>query len=379
MRLLLSLVLLFSHYANAGAWEDNNIPNNVMNQLTEVGANSSANWTGDMDFVSLMVSEDILKVDQVLDDGWSHYVYIIAFNRFLSKDFKSINASLVHKKIKSIGEQIEKILIEHPDAVFGISLKPGWETFYKASDGMNQTHWHKAFENDKEVRETYHKLWEIISEDLRHISNNNLVFNVLNEPEFEQMRVWNKRELWQEWSTEIVDVIRNVSPGRTIIIEGIHKGLWARHGNPANLLLPIDRTNIIYGFHYYNHAEWAFQDTEGWMQGVSGNPMPYNYEQEVKSHMNELIRYSEKYNVPVVLSEIGVNGQCDGNGPVPEDRAKYVEVVYDALNPADIGITWWAIDGPANSPYKRVNGNCYGNIDKELIKDEELFLALNLN
>ena len=363
MRLLLSLVLLFSHYANAGAWEDNNIPNNVMNQLTEVGANSSANWTGDMDFVSLTVSEDILKVDQVLDDGWSHYVYIIAFNRFLSKDFKTINASLVHKKIKSIGEQIEKILIEHPNAVFGISLKPGMETFYKMPDGMSQTYWHLAFENDKEVRETYQKLWKIISEDLNHISSNNLVFNILNEPEFEQMRAWNKRELWQEWSTEIVDEIRNVSPGRTIIIEAIHKGLWARHGNPANILLPIDRTNIVYGFHYYYHEELKVM----------------HWSSEVKSHMSQLINYSNKYNVPVVLSEIGLNGLCDGIGPAPSSRAAYAGQVYGQLIPADIGITWWSIDSPSNSPYQRVNGDCDRNLDKELIKDEELFLALNLN
>ena len=360
--LLVLLALSKIDEAFGGTWEDNNIPNNVMNQLTEVGANSSANWTGDMDFVSLTVSEDILKVDQVFDDGWSHYVYIIAFNRFLSKDFKSISAK-ASLKIKSIGEQIEKILIEHPNAVFGISLKPGYETFYKAADGMNQTRWHEAFENDKEVRETYQKLWEIISKDLNHISSNNLVFNILNEPEFEQMRAWNKRELWQEWSTEIVDEIRNVSPGRTIIIEGIHKGLWARHGNPANLLLTIDRTNIIYGFHYYAHEELKV--------------MPYLG--EVKSHMSQLINYSNKYNVPVVLSEIGLHGKCDGLGPDPEDRAKYVEVVYDTLNPADIGITWWAIDSPANSPYKRVNGDCDRNLDKELIKDEALFLALNLN
>ena len=81
----------------------------------------------------------------------------------------------------------------------------------------------------------------------------------------------------------------------------------------------------------------------------------------------------------MVLSEIGLHGKCDGLGPDPEDRAKYVEVVYDTLNPADIGITWWAIDSPANSPYQRVNGDCDRNLDKELIKDEELFLALNLN
>ena len=362
-------------------WKENGVSPNVAKQLSSVGANSNANWTDDIAFLSTTVSNDPYKVDQVLDDGWSHYVYIVSIDSFLSKDFKKVGTMgkhWLHEKIKSIGEQISQILIEHPNAVFGISLKGGGNSFYKSPEGITRGYFLTAWEKDLEVRKAFQEVWRLISEDLKHISENNLVFNIMNEPEFEYMKAWNKREIWEEWSTEIVDVIRSVSPDRTLIIEGMHKGLWARYDGPENLLLPIDRTNIVYGFHYYQHAEWAFQDTQGWMQGVSGNPMPYNYEQEVKAHMNQLIRYSEKYNVPVVLSEIGVNGQCDGNGPVPEDRAKYVSVVYDTLIPANIGITWWAIESPPNSPYQRVSGNCYRNIDKKLIPDEALFKALNL-
>ena len=245
-----------------------------------------------------------------------------------------------------------------------------------ASDGRNQTHWHQAFESDDKVRKTYRELWRVISNYLSHIPDRNLVFNVLNEPEFEQMKVWNKREIWNEWSTEIVDSIRSISPNRTIVIEGIYKSLWARYNNPEKLLMPIDRKNIIYGFHYYSHQEWAAQDTEGWFQGVSGVRMPYLG--EVKSHMNQLIRYSEKHNVPVMVSEIGVNGQCDGNGPKPNERAKYISTVYETLIPKRVGITWWAIESPANSPYLRVSGNCYRNLDKELIPDDLLFKALRL-
>ena len=381
--LLLSLGLASISYAGttpSSVWEDNGVSPNVAKQLSSVGANSNANWTTDIAFQSTTVSNDPDKVDQVLDDGFSHYVYIVSIDSFLSKDFKKVGHRkyYLHEKIKSIGEQISQILIEHPNAVFGISLKGGGNSFYKSPEGITRGYFLTAWEKDLEVRKAFQEVWRLISEDLKHISENNLVFNIMNEPEFEYMKAWNKREIWEEWSTEIVDVIRSVSPDRTLIIEGMHKGLWARYDGPENLLLPIDRTNIVYGFHYYQHAEWAFQDTHGWMQGVSGNPMPYNYEQEVKAHMNQLIRYSEKYNVPVVLSEIGVNGQCDGNGPVPEDRAKYVSVVYDTLIPANIGITWWAIESPPNSPYQRVSGNCYGNIDKKLIPDEALFKVLNL-
>ncbi len=116
---------------------------------------------------------------------------------------------------------------------------------------MNQTYWHEAFENNKEAREAFNKLWGLVSKVLSDVPDENLAFNLLNEPEFEQMKAWNKREIWQGWATEIVDVIRDISPQRTIIIEGIHKSLFAQNKGPANVIRPIPRKNIVYGFHYY--------------------------------------------------------------------------------------------------------------------------------
>ena len=150
-----------------------------------------------------------------------------------------------------------------------------------------------------------------------------------------------------------------------------------------------DYSNLdeIKAFAESNNIEWAFVGPEAPLsEGVvdalkevnipAVGPTKSLARLETSKSFTRLL--TEKYNVPVVLSEIGVNGQCDGNGPVPEDRAKYVSVVYDTLIPANIGITWWAIESPPNSPYQRVSGNCYRNIDKKLIPDEALFKALNL-
>ena len=129
--LLLSLGLASISYAGttpSSVWEDNGVSPNVAKQLSSVGANSNANWTADLAFQSTTVSNDPYKVDQVLDDGFSHYIYIVSIDRFLSKDFKKVRKYSLHEKIKSIGEQISQILIEHPNAVFGISLKGGSTT-----------------------------------------------------------------------------------------------------------------------------------------------------------------------------------------------------------------------------------------------------------
>ena len=376
----------------SSVWKDNGVSDNVAKQLSRVGVNSSANWTSDPNFTAFdhhrnlpKVSNRNSDVEQVFSDGFSHLVYVVAFNRFftqecqLKRDYRPIclDSDRVVAKFTSIKKQILETLIKHPDAVFVISLKPGFEVMKICTDGLECSFWHESFEENKEVREAFKNLWGLISKVLKDVPDENLAFNLLNEPQFERMKAWNKREIWQQWATEIVDVIRGVSPKRTIIIEGIHKSLFAR-GNvvPADVLTPISRKNIVYAFHYYNE-EWGKQDQADKLEGVSGLPLPSL--SKLKSNMQQLVDYTKHYKVPVVLTEIGVNGSCDGNGPLQKDRATYSAVVYETLVPSSIGVTWWSLESHNNTPYQRISGDCYNDIhEKKLIPDKQLFKALRL-
>jgi hypothetical protein len=132
----------------------------------------------------------------------------------------------------------------------------------------------------------------------------------------------------------------------------------------------------VYGFHYYNE-EWGKQDQSDHLEGVSGLPLPSL--SKLKSNMQQLVDYTKHYKVPVVLTEIGVNGPCDGNGPLQKDRATYSSVVYETLVPNSIGITWWSLESHNNKPYQRISGDCYNEIrEKQLIPDKQLFKALRL-
>jgi len=367
----------------SSVWKDNGVSANVAKQLSRVGVNTEVNWTpvgGDL----LRVANRNSDVEQVFGDGFSHFVYIVAFNRLftqecqLKRDYRPVclDSDRVIATFTSIKKQILETLIKYPDAVFVISPKPGYEIFYKGANGMNQTYWHEAFENNKEAREAFNKLWGLVSKVLSDVPDENLAFNLLNEPEFEEMKAWNKREIWQGWATEIVDVIRDVSPQRTIIIEGIHKSLFAQNNGPANVIRPIPRKNIVYGFHYYQDEEWGRQDRDH-LKGVSGVPLPSL--NNLKSNMQQLVDYTKNYKVPVVLTEIGVNGPCDGNGPLQKDRATYSSVVYETLVPNSIGITWWALETGDGTPYQRISGDCYSDLyEKQLIPDKQLFKALRL-
>ncbi len=132
-------------------WKDNGVSANVAKQLSRVGVNTEVNWTGirygadrftafDLGGGDLpRVSNRNSDVEQVFGDGFSHFVYIVAFNRLftqecqLKRDYRPVclDSDRVIAKFTSIKKQILETLIKYPDAVFVISPKPGYEIFYK--------------------------------------------------------------------------------------------------------------------------------------------------------------------------------------------------------------------------------------------------------
>ena len=274
---------------------------------------------------------------------------------------------------KSIKKQILEVLLEIPDAVFVISLKSGFEFKHYLPNGINQNIWLTEFEQKKSVRDGFNEQWRLIAEGLKDIPGENLAFNLLNEPEFENFKGGNARETWEKWTTNTVDVIRDISPDRTIIIEGIYKGLFDRHNGPANVIRPIPRKNIVYGFHYYPNEEWAKQD----YYGIRGKGIPMPSLNKPKNDFRQLVDYSNSFKVPVAVTEIAVVNPCEGYGPLQKDITKYAEMAYEALVPNGIGMTFWALES-LMSPYKRIEGRCYDIFDKDLIPDKQLFKALRL-
>lgn len=390
--------------ASLGKWENNSVPDNVAKKMSSVGVNSSLNYMGETYYRTAghsRINNKAYKVKQVLNDGFSHYTYIISNTKkfYLSKcvkvdgwneennhwnivkaDFSvsCLDKEAISSMAKSLKKQISTLLSELPNAVFVVSLKPGFEFKRDMPNGLNQNIWLNKFEQEKSVREGFNKQWRLIAKELKSIPAHNLVFNLLNEPEFENFKSGNARKTWEKWATQTVDTIRSVSPERTIIIEGIYKGLFARHNGPANIIRPVSRTNIIYGFHYYPFDDWAEQDfysADG--NGKRGKEVPMPSLNKLKSDLRKLVQYSNFYNVPVAVTEIGVTNPCEGFGPLRQDTIKYAEMAYETLVPNGIGMTFWSLES-INSPYERIEGRCYDTFDKELIPNKLLFKALRL-
>jgi hypothetical protein len=383
----------------SSVWKDNGVSANVAKQLSRVGVNSVINYMGETYYDTInssKINNNIDKVKQVFNDGFSHHTYVISnTNKFylekcvevdgwneekdmwniIKSDFSTscLDKDSISSMSKSIKKQILEVLLEIPDAVFVISLKSGFEFKHYLPNGINQNIWLTEFEQKKSVRDGFNEQWRLIAEGLKDIPGENLAFNLLNEPEFENFKGGNARETWEKWTTNTVDVIRDISPDRTIIIEGIYKGLFDRHNGPANVIRPIPRKNIVYGFHYYPNEEWAKQD----YYGIRGKGIPMPSLNKPKNDFRQLVDYSNSFKVPVAVTEIAVVNPCEGYGPLQKDITKYAEMAYEALVPNGIGMTFWALES-LMSPYKRIEGRCYDIFDKDLIPDKQLFKALRL-
>jgi endoglucanase len=390
---------------DSSVWKENGVSDNVTKQLSRVGVNSAINYMGETYYVTInssKINNNTDKVKQVFNDGFSHYTFVISntnkfylekcvevdgFNEEKNKwnivksDFSlsCLDKDSISSMSQSLKKKMLEVLVEIPDAVFVISLKSGFEFKYNplsgenVATGINQNIWLNEFEQKQSVRDGFNEQWRLIAEGLKDIPGENLAFNLLNEPEFENFKGGNARETWEKWTTNTVDVIRDISPDRTIIIEGIYKGLFARHNGPANVIRPIPRKNIVYGFHYYPNEEWAKQD----YYGIRGKGIPMPSLNKPKNDFRQLVDYSNSYKVPVAVTEIAVVNPCEGYGPLQKDITKYAEMAYEALVPNGIGMTFWALES-LMSPYKRIEGRCYDIFDKDLIPDKQLFKALRL-
>jgi len=396
--LLLTLLLSgFTHATVTPVWENNGVSSNMAQGLSGVGLNSIANWTGGRVFSDGFESSNrTADVQQIINDGFNHFTYITSLRYFFSRGcfrdgeytVECIREDAFDSKVESIKQQILEVLSSNKNAVFVLSLKPSYKNLVNNNSGIKQTQFLQSFENTQETRDALIEIWEQIAKTMSDIPDDNLAFNLINEPEWENYSGGSPLNKWKEYSTNIVDKIRSVSPNRTIIIEGIYKSLFGKSGGgdgysfaqrkysgPSYLITPIDRKNIVYGFHYYQPYKWTHQDSPWMSKGDKGRSLPSMY--RLKSDLEELVDFSKEYQVPVILNEVGVNGTCNGNGPKLEDRAAYASTAYETLVKNGVGITWWSLEDP-NSPYKRAEEDCYVK-DYQDLYPEEQFKALRLS
>lgn len=164
----------------------------------------------------------------------------------------------------------------------------------------------------KDADAVFLKLWEMLAEDLKDISNDRLGMELYNEPEFCYSGGRTiKTGIWKEVATEAVDTIRSITPDRTVFVSGICKGLSLEVKQGAWRYpiadIPLDRPNIVYVFHTYDSN--YDQNKKIFKNGETKKfrSPTYNYLAQLPRGVARIDSWRTQHKVPVWINEFGAH------------------------------------------------------------------------
>jgi endoglucanase len=114
-------------------------------------------------------------------------------------------------------------------------------------------------------------------------------------------------DLWNDYLRDAIDVIRDSSPHRTLVIG---TAPWGGFGGLKDLSIPEEERNIIVTVHYYNPfqfthqgASWAGNQSEGWL----GTTWDGTVEEmaDVDADFDGVLEWARQHDRPIHLGEFG--------------------------------------------------------------------------
>ncbi|HVW98647.1 MAG TPA: cellulase family glycosylhydrolase [Mucilaginibacter sp.] len=200
------------------------------------------------------------------------------------------------------------------------------------------------------------KLWTLLTKRYRHVSHDELFFELYNEPPHMNPQIW------KDAAYNITTAIRKIDKERTLII-------GASNYNSIYELSRFVRLadeNVIYTFHFYEPFLFTHQGAAwtGAQESTVGVPFPYNSEtfpplnpqakntdgeknynkykldgneQSVRDKLMIVKNWANKYDVPVLCGEYGVYNKYANL----DSRCRYIKAVRSALKALNIpGMIW---------------------------------------
>lgn len=178
---------------------------------------------------------------------------------------------------------------------------------------FNMHHHEALFTNPAGQKDRFMAQWRQISEFFKDYPDS-LLFEPLNEPNGNLTS-----ELWNVFFPEVLSIIRETNPERTVLI-GTPE--WGGLGGLPKLEIPDD-DNIILTIHYYNPfnfthqgAEWSGEQSQAWLgtkwfDTEADRAVIHNEFQLAKN-------ISEEHNIPIHVGEFGAYSKAD-----MESRARW--------------------------------------------------------
>jgi endoglucanase len=195
---------------------------------------------------------------------------------------------------------------------------------------FNMHNYYELLSDPNNNRERFLALWKQIAEHYKDYPNM-LLFEILNEPADKLDPMWNTLV------KDILAVVRQTNPNRTIVIGPNNFNEVFRL---KNLELPKDDLNIIVTFHYYNPNRFTHQgapwvkDSNGWL-GMKWT----GSEQEKRAigrDFNVAVGWGKANNRPIFLGEFGTFYKAD-----MESRVRWAKCVADTAAEDGFSMCYW--------------------------------------
>jgi len=198
-------------------------------------------------------------------------------------------------------------------------------------------------------------LWKDLEKRYRAYSNDELFFELFNEPTIDDQD-------WQNAALKIIASIRKSSPGRTVIVGASNYNSIYE----LSRIKPYPVSNIIYTFHFYEPFIFTHQGADWSGKQISTIKIPFPYQNGTMPKMNSnaagtpgevnynnypnegkdgaihdklqiVHAWAKRYNVPLLCGEYGVYNKY----ATQQSISNYLYTVRTELNKISVpGIIW---------------------------------------
>lgn len=196
---------------------------------------------------------------------------------------------------------------------------------------VDQHHYAAMYSSYATETECFLEIWKQVATKMKDVSNDSLVFEVLNEPQGTLTATdWNPILL------RAIDTIRSVSPQRTVMVGGDD---WNSITGMTRLQLPANDRNIIVTFHFYQPHEFTHQGAD-WSVPVPpvGTTWRATAEEKkaIRAAFDVAYQWGIDQNRPIYLGEFGAYSKAD-----TLSREIWTEFVASEARRLNIPAAYW--------------------------------------
>jgi len=163
----------------------------------------------------------------------------------------------------------------------------------------------------------------------RYASRGDVIYgyDLLNEPRRGPASTWN------QLIRRITASIRDVDSNHAIVVE------CAEYAEPYGFssLVPTGDENTIYSFHLWEPGEFTDQGRPGYYPIGAEWPSDDADREFLKSWMQPVLEFRNKYNVPIIVGELGVTAWASS-----KSRVAYLKDAFDLFEEYGFDYAYWA-------------------------------------